>query len=106
MVSALSLLFEDKRRERAEEASQEEKQALSSSKNVNVLVVYPGESITFSLAVNGPPGHRIDIYEKGFPQSIASIAISPGSSVAPFVSEIEIESMKGHFRASTISTSG
>jgi len=94
MVSALSL-SQEKRPERAEDASEEEREALSSSKNVNVLVMYPGESATFSLAVKGPPGHRVGVYAKGFPQSVGSITIAPGSSVAPFTSEIEIRVNEG-----------
>ncbi len=40
--------------------------------------------------MNGPPGHRVGVHARGFPQSIASITITPKDSVAPFTSEIEI----------------
>jgi len=86
-------LFQEKRPERVKEARGEEKQGLGSSKNV--LVVYPGERVTFSLAVKGPPGDRVGVYAKGFPQSVASIAIAPMSGFAPFTSEIEIRVNEG-----------
>ena len=60
-------------------------------------MLYPGERVAFPLAVNGPPGHEISVYVKGFPQSVASITITPRSSVAPFTSEIEIRVNEGAF---------
>ncbi len=70
------------------------KELISSSPR-RVLVMYPGERVTFPLAVNGPPGHRVGIYAREIPASIASIAITPESSVAPFTSVIEIIANEG-----------
>jgi len=54
--------------------------------------MYLGERAAFPLAVDGPPSYRIGIHARGFPQSVASITITPRSGVAPFTSEIEIKS--------------
>lgn len=81
-------LVEEIRPEKVEKAGQEEKEALSSSRRI--LVLYPGERASFSLIVNGPLGHMISVYTRGFPHSVASITIAPRSSVAPFTTEIEI----------------
>ena len=59
--------------------------------------MYPGERVAFPLAVNGPPGHKVNIHARGLPQSVASINITPKSSVAPFTSEIEIRANEGAY---------
>ena len=82
----MSLTIE-RRPVRAEEAWQEE--IVSNSSRI-VLAMYPGERIAFPLAVNGPPSHRVGIHARGFPQSVASITITPRSSIAPYTSKIEI----------------
>ena len=86
-------LVQVRRSTRVKEADKEGKLALSSSRNV--LVMYPGERISFSFAVNGPPSHRVSIYAEGFPQPIGYITINPRSNVAPFTSEIEIRVNEG-----------
>lgn len=84
-----------------EEASREEGLAHSSSTEIlvvpvgRVLVLYPGERIAFPLEVNGPPGHGVSVYAKGFPRSIASITITPESSIAPFTPKMEIRVNEG-----------
>ncbi|MEB3788953.1 MAG: hypothetical protein GSR72_03570 [Desulfurococcales archaeon] len=78
---------------KAEETWQEEEIASNSMRIV--LAMYPGERVAFPLAVNGPPGHRIGIHARGFPQLVASITITPRSGVAPFTSEIEIRANEG-----------
>ena len=86
-------LVEERSPIRIKEAGQEEELALSRSRSI--LVMYPEEGVSFPLAVNDPPGRRISIYAKGFPQSIASVTITPENSVAPFTSEIEIQASEG-----------
>ncbi len=83
----------ERRPVKAEEAWQEE-EIVSNSLRI-ILAMYPGERVAFPLAVNGPQGHRVSIHTKGLPQSVASINITPKSSVAPFTSEIEIRANEG-----------
>lgn len=81
-------LVQERRSTSVKETDKEGKLALSSSRNI--LVMYPGERISLSFAINGPPSHRVSIYAEGFPQSIGSIAINPRSGTAPFTSEVVI----------------
>ena len=87
----MSLTIE-RRSVKAEEARQEE---IASNSSRIILAMYPGERVAFPLAVNGPPGHRVSIHARRFPQSVASINIILKSSAAPFTSEIEIRANEG-----------
>ena len=87
----MSLTIE-RRSVKAEEARQEE---IASNSSRIILAMYPGERVAFPLAMNGPPGHKVNIHARGLPQSVASINITPKSSVAPFTSEIEIRANEG-----------
>jgi len=91
VITAMSLAVK-RRPVKAEEARQEE---IASNSMRIILALYPGERVALPLAVNGPPGHRVGIHARGFPQSVASINITPKSSVAPFTSEIEIRANEG-----------
>lgn len=64
--------------------------ASSTSLSSHTLVAYPGEHIGFGVSLNGPVGHRLRVDVEGLPTRVASIAVSPRESTAPFTSSIDI----------------
>ena len=62
----------------------------STSLSSHVLAAYPGERISFGVSLNGPIGHRLRIDAESLPTRVASIAISPKESTAPFTSKVDI----------------
>ena len=55
-----------------------------------VITLYPGETIKMTIRIYGPEGHLITIEEQGFPNSIASLLVTPRQAVAPFNSIIRV----------------
>lgn len=63
---------------------------LSHSTSKRVLVAHPGDTVSFSARVNGPPGHAVSISVRGIPPSIARVLVSPSRSIAPYTARVTL----------------
>jgi hypothetical protein len=55
-----------------------------------VLVAHPGDSVSFSVRINGPPKHIVSVEVEGLPPSVAEVAVSPSRAIAPYTAEISL----------------
>ena len=55
-----------------------------------VLAAHPGDSVGFSIRINGPFGHVVGVEVRGIPPSVAEVLVSPSRGVAPYTARISL----------------
>ena len=55
-----------------------------------VLVAHHGDSVGFSIRINGPFGHVVCVEVRGIPSGVAEVLVSPPRGAAPYTAKISL----------------
>ena len=63
---------------------------MSHSTSRRVLVAHPGDTVGFSVRVNGPTGHATGVSVRGIPPSVDGVLVSPAKGIAPYTARVTL----------------